>query len=317
MQRNDDAERIIKNVPWSAQKQSQDWFGDVYYHSVNHDAQLLYLLSKHFPNRLAAVPPSTLDAIGKSISEDVNSLSAGYTLLALDAFAKSAASSMKLGISEIAKDGKEKVLTFPASSMPRVNIAEGTAKVQFSKDGPLSAYFVTNESGFDRNSPPPMSQGIEVFREFIDAKGNVITRVKVGEEFFVRVRIRTTNVDQLEQVAVVDLLPGGVEPVLELQPAADSGEGVDPAANPRHQAGFASLPVGIPEKSNWIPDHVDVREDRIVLFGNVTRNQGTFVYRARATNAGTFQSPPAFAEGMYDRKIAGLGMAGKLEIVKP
>jgi uncharacterized protein YfaS (alpha-2-macroglobulin family) len=37
----------------------------------------------------------------------------------------------------------------------------------------------------------------------------------------------------------------------------------------------------------------------------------------RATNAGVFQSPPAFAEGMYDRKIIGTGLAGKLEIVKP
>jgi uncharacterized protein YfaS (alpha-2-macroglobulin family) len=30
-----------------------------------------------------------------------------------------------------------------------------------------------------------------------------------------------------------------------------------------------------------------------------------------------FQAPPAFAEGMYNRKITGLGLAGKLEIVKP
>jgi hypothetical protein len=32
--------------------------------------------------------------------------------------------------------------------------------------------------------------------------------------------------------------------------------------------------------------------------------------------AGTIQSPPAFAEGMYNSKITGLGLAGKLEIVK-
>jgi uncharacterized protein YfaS (alpha-2-macroglobulin family) len=60
-----------------------------------------------------------------------------------------------------------------------------------------------------------------------------------------------------------------------------------------------------------------VREDRVVLYGEVTRNAGTFVYRVRATNAGTFQTPPAFAEGMYNRTITGLSPAGKLEIVKP
>ena len=120
------------------------------------------------------------------------------------------------------------------------------------------------------------------------------------------------------QVAVVDLLPGGVEPVLELQPPPDTANaGVDPAFARRQAAGFASLPVGLPERSTWRPQHVDVRDDRLVLYGDATRTAGTFVYRVRATNAGVFQAPPAFAEGMYDRTITGLGLAGRLEIVKP
>jgi uncharacterized protein YfaS (alpha-2-macroglobulin family) len=148
-------------------------------------------------------------------------------------------------------------------------------------------------------------------------KGNVISQVKVGEEFLVRLRLRSTNKDMVQQVAVVDLLPGGVEAVLELQPAADSSTGVDPAAAPNQAVGAAVLPIGLREKSNWNPQHVDVREDRIVLYGDISRDQSTFVYRIRATNAGVFQAPPAFAEGMYDRKVSGLGLAGKLEIVKP
>ena len=90
-----------------------------------------------------------------------------------------------------------------------------------------------------------------------------------------------------------------------------------PAAAPNRQTGAAALPIGLPDKSNWNPEHVDVRDDQIVLYGDVSRNQSTFVYRIRATNAGIFQAPPAFAEGMYNRKITGLGLAGKLEIVKP
>jgi uncharacterized protein YfaS (alpha-2-macroglobulin family) len=77
------------------------------------------------------------------------------------------------------------------------------------------------------------------------------------------------------------------------------------------------LPIGLAEKSNWAPQHVDVRDDRLVLYGDVGRDARTFVYRVRATNAGVFQTPPPFAEGMYDRKIVGSGVAGKLEIVKP
>jgi hypothetical protein len=323
MQRNDEAERIIKNVPWSQQK--KDFADESYYDPTGHDTQLLYLIARHFPNRLAGVPVATLDGIGTSISGNgVNSLSAAYTLLALDAYAKAATSTVKFGISEVSREGRERAIPFPANSsstMPKVAVSESASKVQFSKatsNGELPGYYLINESGFDRNPPSAaINQGIEIIHEFLDMKGNVITQVKVGEEFLVRLRLRSTNKDMVQQVAVVDLLPGGVEPVLELQPAADSSIGVDPAAAPNRQAGAAVLPIGLPDKSNWNPQHVDVRDDRIVLYGDVARNQSTFVYRIRATNAGVFQAPPAFAEGMYNRKITGLGLAGKLEIVKP
>jgi hypothetical protein len=219
-------------------------------------------------------------------------------------------------MSEIAKDGTQKVLTLPAGPMPKVNVSEGTAKLQFSKEGPLAAYYVLNESGFERNLPAAeMHQGIEIIREFVDMKDNVITQVKVGEEFLVRLRLRATQRDRLPQIAVVDLLPGGVEAVLELRPPSDSSApGADPALT---SAGPSGLPIGIPAKSTWYPQHVDVRDDRLVLYGDATKDAGTFVYRVRATNAGVFQSPPAFAEGMYDRTVTGMGVAGKLEIVKP
>jgi len=140
----------------------------------------------------------------------------------------------------------------------------------------------------------------------------------VGDEFLVRVRLRATKRDFINQVAVVDLLPGGTEPVLELRPSADSSTpGTDPAAA-RPQAGRSSpLAIGLPDRSTWMPQYADVRDDRVVLYGNVTKDAATFVYRARATNAGAFQAPPAFAEALYDPKTNGLSVAGRLEIVKP
>jgi uncharacterized protein YfaS (alpha-2-macroglobulin family) len=77
------------------------------------------------------------------------------------------------------------------------------------------------------------------------------------------------------------------------------------------------LPIGLPDKSTWTAQHVDVRDDRIVLYGDIGKDAGTFVYRVRATNAGTFQAPPAFAEGLYDPKTTGVSQPAKLEIVKP
>jgi len=136
-------------------------------------------------------------------------LSVAYTLLALDAYAKVAAGAAKFGVSEVDKNGKERVLTLPVGAMPKVNVSESAAKLQFSKDARTLAYYVINESGFDRNPPAAeINQGIEIVREFLDLKGNPLTRAKVGEEFLVRLRVRATRRDRLPQIAVVDLLPG-------------------------------------------------------------------------------------------------------------
>ena len=147
--------------------------------------------------------------------------------------------------------------------------------------------------------------------------GNVIQRVQMGQEFLVRLRLRATSREKLPQIAVVDLLPGGVEAVLELRPPSDtSNAGIDPAFGTR-PPGYSSLPVGLTDKSNWRPQHIDLRDDRLVLYGDATKSAGTFVYRVRANNAGVFQVPPAFAEGLYDRTVNGVGQPGRLEVVKP
>jgi uncharacterized protein YfaS (alpha-2-macroglobulin family) len=317
MQRNVDADRIIANLKWSAEK--TDWESDVYYDTLTHDSEFLYLLARHFPDRMNRLPPNLLNDVARWVTGgNVNSLSASYTLLALDAYAKTAATTLKLSVSEIGKDGRERVLTLPAGPLPKVSIASTAARVQYRRDGQLPAFYTLNETGFDRNPPTAvLTQGVEIIREFLDMKGNALARPRVGEEFLVRIRLRSTQLETVPQLAVVDLLPGGVEAVLELQPPADSSQGVDPAAAPRSRAGFSRLPIGLPDKSDWIPYHIDVRDDRLVLYGDVGRDAKTFVYRVRATNAGVFNAPPAFAEGMYDRKIAGSGLASKLEIVKP
>src|SRR5258708_28807467 len=123
-----------------------------------------------------------------------------------------------------------------------------------------------------------VTQGVEDNRYFLDLQGNLVKKVKVGEEFLVRVRLRATNRGRVPQIAVVDLLPGGTEAVLELRPPADSSTaGEDPAAS-RQRAAHSALPIGLPDKSNWAPQHADVRDDRLVLYGDIGKDAGTFVY---------------------------------------
>jgi uncharacterized protein YfaS (alpha-2-macroglobulin family) len=201
--------------------------------------------------------------------------------------------------------------------MPRVAISETAASLSLSKEGPLPEYYSLNESGFDRNPPTnSIQQGLEILHDFVDAAGNPIQRIRSGDEFFVRTRFRTLSRDYVS-VAVVDMLPGGVEPVIELQPTANSSTpGADPAAR-GPGSGVASLPIGVPDRTTWQPQFADVRDDRVVLYGTATKQTATFTWRVRATNPGTFQTPPAFAEGMYDRTIAGQSSVGKIEVTKP
>jgi uncharacterized protein YfaS (alpha-2-macroglobulin family) len=313
MQRDNEANNLIRNVPWSVQK--RDWSGDFYYDPVVHDAELLYLLARHFPSRLNDAPASVLEGIGAAVNSDrINSLSAATTLLALDSYARAAAKLGRFGVMEVGKDGREKVRPLSAGVIGRAAIAAGVPQVRFSKEGALAAYYSLDESGFDRKTPAALSQGVEILRDFLDAKGSPTARVRVGEEFLVRLRLRATQSD-VPQVAVVDLLPGGVEIVPELAVTADSSTpGVDPATAANAPA---QLPVGVMEKSNWRPEFAEVREDRLILYGNATHDAGTFVYRVRATSAGVFQVAPAFAEGMYDRKVSGFSGGGRLEVVKP
>jgi len=172
-----------------------------------------------------------------------------------------------------------------------IRVPPGLANIGFTRDGTLPAYYAVNESGFDRNPPAAdTNSGLEVIHEFLDAKGNVVTKVKEGEEFLVRLRLRATNRTRVSQIALVDILPGGVEPTLDRQP----GPG-----------------------STWRPEYADFRDDRVIFYGDATKDAATWVYKVRATNTGAFQSPPAFAEAMYNHQITGMSQASKLEIVKP
>ena len=121
----------------------------------------------------AQAPPAALETMARRQRQTATSLSAAYTLLALDAFATATAGTVNLGITEISQGRARASADAAGGAMPKVSIPETAASVQFSKDGPVRAYYVVTESGFDRNPPTAeVSQGVEIMREFLDAKGS-------------------------------------------------------------------------------------------------------------------------------------------------
>lgn len=332
LQQRDLAEKIIKRVPWASHATLNT--EDVYYDPLVHDAQLLYLLSKHFPQRLDSLSDAVLDNLGNQLSANTyNSLSAAYLLLAFESYSQAAqAQGGALTVSSVDKANQASVLALSGEMLKRAAIGIDARQLRFDKDSDLPSFYAVSESGFDKPSATPASEvrnGLEIARDYTDLKGNPLTTVAVGEEFLVRLRVRAIDREQFASVAVVDLLPGGVEPVINRAPAAEEPGATQETANEEYsdeghgdyseaaaEATPALLPLG-ESQSTWHPQNADLRDDRLVLYGNLHRNAATFIYRVRATNSGKFQTPAPYAEGLYDRTQYAIGKAGSLEIVKP
>ena len=194
---------------------------------------------------------------------------------------------------------------------PRAAVPFGTERLLLGKDGKLPGFYLLSEAGFDRGAlGDVLREGMEISRDYLTLDGKPLQTLAVGDEFLVRLRLRGTERRGYAQVAVVDLLPGGAEPVYNSPLPVDEDQEQD--AEPQWQS-----PLGQQPGNDWQPEHVDVRDDRVVVYGGLSDSVQTLVYRARAVNAGSFVTPPPFAEGIYERHLQARGSSGRLEISKP
>ena len=76
----------------------------------------------------------------------------------------------------------------------------------------------------------------------------------------------------------------------------------------------AASPPGAPATAGWSPQHVELREDRVIAFGVVDPRAAEFTYRVRATTAGSFVAPPAYVESMYAPGVQGRSAAGRITV---
>ena len=296
---------------------------ELYHDPLTRDAQIVFLLARHFPDRYKDLKDSALGDIVKPIERGhYNTIGSAYALLALDAVATlggDAQGTTKLAIAEILSDGNARPLVLAPTLIPRADFTPDAKKLRFGNAGDLNAYYSVNQSGFDRAAPArEIRNGLEIVREFVGADGKPVTSVKLGEEVDVRLKMRTVDRAYADNVAIVDLLPGGFEVVLEprvRKPVqAKEGEGEAPEGEEAEE-GWTS-PIGT-TASTWRPEFADIREDRVVLYGAVTGDAQQFVYRIKATNAGRYALPPSFAEAMYERGVTARSLGGTITVEAP
>jgi uncharacterized repeat protein (TIGR01451 family) len=182
---------------------------------------------------------------------------------------------------------------------------------------------MVSQGGYDRDAAgKAITNGLEITRDYTDVNGKAVDQVTIGQEIDVHLKIRATGNDGVGNVAIVDLLPGGFEPVIQPPPVVteqqeNSGSQEDTGGDSTVKASEWRSPIGV-GKSSWRLEYADVREDRVVLYGTALPDVGEFVYRIKATNAGKFIVPPAYGESLYDRRVQARTAGGKtLEVVRP
>jgi uncharacterized protein YfaS (alpha-2-macroglobulin family) len=294
-----------------------------YFDPLTRDASVLYLLAKHFPDRAQALPPRVLDNLAGPIQHNrFNTLSSAMTILALDAYASQNAAGLdKLAIEEVRADDSAKDISSAQGSVMRSGTWSAAAsQLRFVNGSSLPAWQITSQTGYDRTAPTQaIKNGLEIIREYTDASGKPLDKVTLGQEIDVHLKIRATDNKTLGNVAIVDLLPGGFDPVTTPPPVTDAADG-DAQAGQDAAANAAPAPwrspVGLPG-STWQPQYADVREDRVVIYGSASGDVREFVYRIKATNAGRFIVPPAYGESMYDRRVQAQSAGGAaLDVVR-
>jgi uncharacterized protein YfaS (alpha-2-macroglobulin family) len=264
-----------------------------FYDGLVRDSQLMYLLARHFPDRLKHLSSAALQSITQPIIDGhYNTLSSSYAIIALDAYVSAVGQPQPSNITLEEEQGKgvRKPLVLPQGLFPQATFSAKAKKLVLQSDGPYNLFYQKSENGFDRKLPKTtMVNGIEIQREYRTKDGKVVKSVDLGEELEVHIKLRSTDDASHSNVAVTDLLPGGFEVVLSSSPR--SGEA----------GGYAS-PIAS-ALSTWRADYTDIREDRVVIYGTVGPEAKEFVYRIKATNRGKYVIPSAYAESMYNRAI--------------
>ncbi len=287
IQKDREAEKLISEFAMN-NKQHRDPEG---FHSLLAiDAQYVYLLSKHFPERARELDGERiLQLTGKIFEGQYNTISSAYVILALGAYSALQSSGNydeKIIFSAFDKAGQAQILQ--AVAQPFLTAPYGTQARKLQVKGEKPMFYLNLQAGFDDQLPASaMSDGIEIFRDFVDDDGNVVTRFEQGRELTVRLKVRALGEQRLNNIAIVDLLPGGFE--VQRRSVAATARG-------------------------WQADYIDIREDRVVYYGSFDRQVRELRYRVKLTSAGSFVIPPSYAESMYDRSIRAHTAPGRFEV---
>ncbi len=218
-------------------------------------------LGKHLGELTKGFKPAQLIANGKSISAESVEL-------------KSANGKQK------SKDNGERTWSLYRSS----EYESLALKVQ--KEDGQRIFLIASSEGVRRDAKfSSGGSGLALKRSYRSAGGEPIelSQVELGDVVYGVLEITNESGERVQNIAVVDRFAAGLE-----------------IENPRLSRGGGAIDW-IDRDQLWTVDYMNLRDDRVELFGSLKRGERrTFVYALRAVTAGVFAMPPVEAEAMYD-----------------
>lgn len=171
-------------------------------------------------------------------------------------------------------------------------------EISLELDGTGTAYYYWKAEGLPNTlTVPAYDNDLSVRRRFLYEDGSPITDLNAipqGEVVVAEITVQALTED-LENVAVIDLLPTGLE-----------------IENPRLQSRRGIDWIG---EDVYTPTYMDIRDDRIIFYGDFYQGQTAKLYYAlRAVTAGSFALPPIRAEAMYAPMKSSVSSSGRIRV---
>ena len=184
-------------------------------------------------------------------------------------------------------NGRELQLARGQTREVTIDERQNSLAIETNGEGPVSLCVQT--TGLTKNPPEETDRLIQVRRKWLGRDGRRLDsqQIKVGDLIVAEVDLKSLGKSHVENVAIVDSLPGGLE-----------------IENPRLRTSDQTL-------ESAPADHVQFLDDRVVLFATARPGETVFRYALRAVVAGSFAAPPIQASCMYNESIRSVHGTGR------
>ena len=195
---------------------------------------------------------------------------------------------------------KSKTFTFDDQHPLHLSQDEITSgSIEISNAGPGPVYLHWESSGVPsapNQNAGDLDQQLQVRRTILNADAKQVSPhdLQQGELYVIKVTVDTRG-EYIDNLVVEDLLPAGLE-----------------VENARLKTS-AILPW-VRRKQTLQVRHMELRDDRVLLFANPLHGRHHYYYAVRAVTPGTFALPAIVAECMYDPAIRSHHGQGRITI---